>query len=123
MKGQKQAVVELVQKYMPNFVIYQDIALIWLSSNDLEHLKAEIGEMMIAGEVAYSKNRHNEAEVHAYARSMVMNHMKKARELNGNQVYGKTPGAVEAEKRNDKLSTVNMDLLPEDLKTYVKSIV
>jgi hypothetical protein len=123
MKGQKEYVVELVKHHLPNFVEYKDIALIALSGSQLEQIKNSIAVAISLGTVSYSKNPLNKTEVVAYARSMVMNHMKKARELNGNQVYGKTKSAVESKKKDDKLATVDMESLPDDLKSYVNSIV
>ena len=123
MKGQKEAVVEAVKRILPNFIPYKDIALVMISKNDLEHLKAQIGEDIICGNIEYGKNRTDEAAVYAYARSMVMNHLKKAKELNGNQVYGSTPAMVQSRSEVKKLSAINMDILPDDLKAYVKSLV
>jgi len=123
MKGQKQAVVETVQRYLPNFNLYKDIALVMLPANDLEHLKAEIGVGIINGDIEYGKDRTKEAEVFSYARSMVMNHLKKAKELNGNQVYGVAPAVLQSQKETKALSGINADILPEDLKSYVKRLV
>jgi hypothetical protein len=122
-KGQKQAVVDEVLNHLSSFVLNKDIALILLTATQLEKIKYDIGRGIVNGTVEYSKNNLAVAEVMAYARSMVMNHMKKARELNGNQVYGKTATAVEAQKKNDKLATVNMESLPADLKAYVQGLV
>jgi hypothetical protein len=122
-KGQKEAVVELVKACLPNFHPYKDIALISLSKDMLESIKYQVGCDIVHGNVEYGKDRGNHNEVMAYARSMVMNHLKKARELNGNQVYGKTSAVVQSSKQEKKLSTLNIDILPDDLKAYVKKLV
>ena len=122
MKGQKEAVVEAVKAVLPGFIPFKDIALVLLSEEQLEDIKFDSGTAIIAGFIEYSKPL-NQAEVMIYARSMVMNHLKKAKELNGNQVYGKSVATVEAEKKDKKLSALNMDILPDNLKAYVKSLV
>ena len=123
MRGQKQAVVDEVLRYLPAFQLNKDIALIMLSNDQLEMIKANIGLGMLNGSIEYGKSTANKAEVMAYARSMVMNHMKKAKELNGNQVYGKTKTMVEQKKISNRLATVDMESLPDDLKSFVNSIV
>jgi hypothetical protein len=116
-KGQKQAVVEMVQQLIPNFNLYKDIALVMLTKDQLEYLKSMTGVAMIAGDVEYGKDRTNSAEVYAYARSMVMNHLKKARELNGNQIYGVGPAVVKSTSPH-----IDESILSEELKDYVQSL-
>ena len=93
-----------------------------LTKNQLEYLKHEVGTAIIDGIVAYGKDTSNKSEVFSYARSMVMNHLKKAKELNGNQIYGVGPADV---RRNvpKALANINMDLLSEDLKAFVNTLV
>ena len=122
MKGQKQAVVEAVQRMLPNFNLYKDIALVMLTKNQLESLKHEIGQGIYLNQIEYGKDSTNGAEVFAYARSMVMNHLKKAKELNGNQIYGVGPAVVQS-KPSKALSGLNMDILSEDLRSFVKTLV
>ena len=122
MKGQKQAVVEAVQLMLPNFNLYKDIALVMLTNTQLESLKHEIGQGIYLGNIEYSKDRANSAEVFSYARSMVMNHLKKAKELNGNQIYGVGPAVVQS-KQPRALENLNRDLLSEDLKADVTALV
>ena len=122
MKGQKQAVVEMVRAALPNFNLYKDIALVMLTNTQLEHLKVDIGRGIIAGTIEYGKDAGKPGEVYAYSRSMVMNHLKKAKELNGNQVYGVGPAVVQS-KPLKAMASLNMDLLPEDLKAFVRTIV
>ena len=120
MKGQKQAVVEMVQMMLPNFNLYKDIALVMLTTDQLQNLKASIGMQIMDGDVEYSKPL-NYAEVYPYARSMVMNHLKKAKELNGNQIYGVGPVVVQS--KPPKATTLNTDILTDDLKEFVKTLV
>ena len=122
MKGQKRSVVEAVQMMLPNFNLYKDIALVMLTKDQLESLKLEIGQRIFNGTIEYGKDRANKAEVFAYARSMTMNHLKKARELNGNQIYGVGP-VTSQPKQSKTIATINMDLLSDELKAFVKSIV
>ena len=123
MKGQKQAVVELVKNYLPTFVPFQDVALVMLTKNQLEDLKTEIAVNIGHGLIEYSKNKTNTNEVTSYARSCVMNHLKKAKELNGNQTYGKTTTKVTAIAKSKALDGINVSLLPQDLLEFVNSLV
>ena len=123
MKGQKEAVVEMVMRELPSFKRHEDIALILMSKDQLEQIKTDIGNGILNGTIEYSKSRSSVSEVTAYARSMVMNHLKKAKELNGGQVYGKTPAVVQATKEEKKLSAFNVNSLPDDLQSYVRTLV
>jgi hypothetical protein len=120
MIGQKDAVVAQVRAYLGNtFTPYKDIALVMLSTELLESLKKNVAEMIINGTIEYSKDRANTAEVVAYARSMVMNHLKKAKELNGNQVYGVGP----AKEPKAIKSNIDKSILTPDLKEFVDTLV
>ena len=124
MYGQKEAVVAQVKAFLGNtFTPYKDIALVMLSKHELERLKHVVGTMIINGTVEYSKDITKTDEVRAYARSMVMNHLKKAKELNGNQVYGSSVAQVKEQEAVQSLSKIDMALLPDDLKTFVNSLV
>ena len=122
MTGQKKAVVDKVQLLLPNFKIYKDIALVMLTNQQLELLKSEIASEIFNGNIEYSKDQTNLAEVRTYARSMVMNHLKKAKELNGNQIYG--VGSAGAQVKQPKAATdLNTDILSDELKEFVKTLV
>jgi hypothetical protein len=90
-----------------------------LTNQQLESLKHEIGQGIYSGNIEYGKDRTNGSEVFAYARSMVMNHLKKAKELNGNQVYGVGPAQPKASKTS---SAIDMSILPDDLKAIVTAL-
>jgi hypothetical protein len=123
--GQKDAVVAAVKAHLPTFTPYKDIALAMLPLKDLEEIKKSIAMCIEAGTVTYSKDPTNRAEVATYARSMVMNHLKKAKELNGNQVYGELTGAStpRAAKVPKALIGINQDLLTPELKEFIVSLV
>lgn len=128
--GQKEAVVAEVLKQLPTFQKQIDNALLKLSSIQLEAIKAAIGQDILLGNIEYSKSLTNHAEVRSYARSMVMNHLKKAKELNGGHSYVSNPsGNSNASPRTTRVKEklapkgVNPDLLPEDLKELVKTLV
>jgi hypothetical protein len=123
MKGQKEAVIEIVKILLPTFRPYKDIALVMLTKQQLEDLKHQIGQGIYLGQIEYSKDASNGPEVFSYARSMVMNHLKKARELNGNQVYGSSAAVVQSAKEEKKMSALNVDILSDDLKAFVKTLV
>ncbi len=139
MKKQKETVIEEVLLQLPNFVKYQDNAILLLSNQQLEDIKANILNGIVNGTIEYSKDPNNHAEVRTYARSMVMNHLKKAKELNGGHVYKTVPTASTGDidetgtsayrprtvRTKVKLAPkgVNPDILPEELKEFVKTLV
>lgn len=138
-KGQKEAVVEQVLLQLPTFNKYVDNAILLLSSSQLENIKNIITLEIANGNIEYSKNRSNGAEVRTYARSMVMNHLKKAKELNGGHIFQTASVGITGDVDGTGTSSpsprivrtkvkvapkgVNPDLLPEDLREYVKSLV
>ncbi len=128
--GQKEAVIAEVMAELPNFVKYQDNAILLLSAQQLETVKQSIYGGITTGVIEYSKDKTNLAEVRSYARSMVMNHLKKAKELNGGHSYvsnTSSPGSSTTQTVRVKAKIapkgVNPDLLPEELKEYVKTLV
>lgn len=107
---------------LPGFVPYKDIALVMLSNQQLELLKQTITQDILYGNIDYGKDRTIAHEVISYARSMVMNHLKKARELNGNIDFASTSPKVRIPKVKE-IPGLTMDLLPQDLQDYVKTLV
>jgi hypothetical protein len=128
--GQKEAVVAEVLLQLPTFQKYVDNALLKLSSQQLEDVKANVMNGILNGNIEYSKDPNNHAEVRTYARSMVMNHFKKAKELNGGCSYvspnagssNPTPRTVRV-KEKIAPKGVNPDLLPQELKDFAKTLV
>lgn len=125
--GQKEAVVAEVMAQIPTFRKNIDNALLLLSAAGLEQVKLRIQIGIQVGNIEYSKDPSNLAEVRPYARSMVMNHLKKAKELNGGNGYVSTTtnGQSKTVRVKEKIAPkgVNVDLLPEELKEYVKTLV
>lgn len=137
-KSQKQAVIDEVLVHLPTFQLGKDSALSMLSPTQLNTIKDTIRDNILNGDITYSKDLSNRSEVQSYARSMVMNHLKKAKELNGGQgiVIVANPVANPSSTvshRNVRVSLnkskpiapkgVKVDLLTEDLKEYVKILV
>ena len=135
---QKSAVVEQVLLQLPNFQKHVDNALLMLTPQQLNNIKNNIRDGILSGNIDYSKDRSNTAEVQSYARSMTMNHLKKAVELNGNtknKVVAKLSDTTHPNdsNRNIRVSLVKVkpiapkgvkvDLLTDDLKDYVKNLV
>lgn len=128
--GQKAAVIQEVMAQLPTFNQGTDNAILLLSSAQLEAVKASIQAGISAGTIEYSKNINDAAEVRTYARSMVMNHLKKAKELNGGRNYipatsdGSQPAkTVRVKAKPDVPKGVNIDLVPDELKEFVKSLL
>lgn len=122
MLKQKEAVIKAVKDRLPNFVLHQDEAVSQLTHSNLEAIKAEIANGIINSQIEYSKDITNKTEVVAYARSMVMNHLKKAKELNGNRATGNTVAGLAAKKEKE-MGSIDMNILPEDLKAYINKLV
>jgi len=125
MKTQKAFVVEAVKQVLGTaFVPFQDIALLKLSSAQLEQVKSMTVAAILNGQVEYGKDVSDVNEAKTYGRSMVMNHLKKAKELNGNMVF-QTNGDKTVAARVKKDPTpkgIDMSVLPEELKEYVSKL-
>ncbi len=127
--GQKAAVIAEVMAHLPTFNQGTDNAILMLSSAQLESIKANILLGIMSHNIEYSKPLTNTAEVRTYARSMVMNHLKKAKELNGGRNYIPTPSdssqPTKTIRVKEKIAPkgVNLELVPDELKEFVKSLV
>ena len=142
-QGQKDAVVAEVKNQLPSFTPHKDNAILLLSSKQLDLIKTNIYNGIVNGLIEYSKSVTNTTEVRAYARSMVMNHLKKAKELNGGCTY-KTSNNSNIANNNTTVSTsisnvamprptfskvkiapkgVNPSLLTVELQEYVRTLV
>ncbi len=118
MKKQKDAVVEEVKNILGSkFTPYQDNALSLLSADELEFLKNRVTNLISVGAVAYSKDASLFHEVQTYARSMVMNHLKKAKELTGGVQSPNVP-----KKAKEPVNQINEDILPDSLKEFVRTL-
>lgn len=129
-KGQKEAVVEQVLLEMPTFKRHVDNAILVLSNTQLENIKANIFNGIINGLIEYGKDPNNHAEARSYARSMVMNHLKKAKELNGGHTYSSnTTSSSSSGSKTVRVKAaiapkgVNPELLTEELREFVKTLV
>jgi len=120
MVGQKKAVINWVMGKLPHFKQGQDNALLMLSNADLEAIKMGIYTGIMSGLIEYSKPITDQNEVMTYARSMVMNHLKKAKELNGGFAQGKS-SSVKSEPK--PLTNIDKSLLTEELKNFVETLV
>lgn len=127
MNGQKEAIINAIKKILPNFTVGVDNALILLSNIQLEQIKKEIKEGILNKTIAYSKDTTNLGEVTNYSRSCVMNHLKKAKELNGGFKMVTPAESGEPKTTRVKLKEapkgVDPSLLPDDLKEFAKSLV
>jgi hypothetical protein len=113
-KGQKEAVVELVCAVLgSSFVPGKANALNLLTSSQLSAIKDAVCRDILSGAITYGKPL-NSREVKAYASSMVMNHLKKAKELNGgisvSSSSGKQPAATTKASSSAGSLTAGMDL-------------
>ena len=118
--GQKDAVIAEVITRIPTFQKFQDNAILKLSATQVEDIKSVIYQGIINGHIEYSKDVTDLAECRAYARSMVMNHLKKAKELNGGHAFTKRADKVVREKVATGPKGVNLDLLPQELREVVE---
>lgn len=115
-KGQKEAVVELVCAVLgSSFVPGKANALSLLTSSQLSAIKDKVYNDIVSGDITYGKPL-NVKEVKAYASSMVMNHLKKAKELNGgvgvSVPSGKRPTAASS-NANSLTAGMNLSIMPQ----------
>ena len=103
-KGQKETVVELVTLALgQDFIPGKSNALSMLTNSQLAHIKAEMYTQIMCGVVAYSKPLLC-SEVKTYASSVVMNHLKKAKELTGGSCS--SVSAVSTRPQSEKGSNI-----------------
>jgi hypothetical protein len=123
MKKQKQAVVDEVLAALPGFNKGVDNALSMLTTAQLESIKSNICTGILNGQIEYSKDLTNKSEVISYGRSMVMNHLKKSSDLTGPKVDTTISGYRSIKVKTDLAPKgVDLNLLPEDLREYAKSL-
>jgi len=124
MKGQKAAVIDEVLVQLPNFVKYKEKAILALSNTQLEAVKENVRAGIQSGLIEYSKSLSDIGEVRTYARSMVMNHLKKAKELNGNMIPGQAGSGPKAVKLKDPTSKgVDLAILDDDFQEYLQKLM
>ena len=130
-KGQKEAVVDLVKRELgAAFVPGVTLALGALTTDQLSRIKSDVAAGIMAGAISYGKPL-VAAEVKAYASSMVMNHLKKAKELNGGSKYTPNSTSVEKVKTSSTVSTsnsleklgINASVLPSHMKDSLESLI
>ena len=122
---QKDFVISEVKRILgTKFTPFVTKAILTLSANELELIKESTFNAILAGTVDYSKPNDSYADKRTYARSMVINHLKKSRELNGNLVYSNATGQTKAVKANPVgPKGINTSVLPEELQEYVRQLV
>ena len=122
---QKDFVVAEVERILgPRFVKFQTIALGALTKDELELLKERTLQGLRYGQIDYGKANEPLADTRTYARSMVTNHLKKAKELNGNMTFSSSSGVTKATRSEPtQPKGIVMNLLPPELQAYVKEIV
>lgn len=119
MKAQKQAVIdEVVAELGTSFTLNQTNALASMTHDQLENIKNRVEAGILNGTIKYGKEI-NIAEVKTYARSMVMNHLKKATELNGGQA--KSVSVPKEKPAKEEKYGINKDILPDELKAIVEA--
>lgn len=115
-KGQKEAVVELVCAALgPSFVPGKTNALNLLTSSQLASIKDVVYGDILSGAITYGKPL-NLKEVKAYASSMVMNHLKKAKELNGGASASAPSGkrtTTTSSSANNLTAGMNLSIMPQ----------
>jgi hypothetical protein len=104
---QKQAVIDVVQATLPNFVPGMN-AKSMLSDEQLKIIRETIIGGIRVGDIDYSKDATNERTVKNYVHGMVDNHLRKAKELNGGVKYAPATSRPRKEK-DDTVVTVACD--------------
>lgn len=125
--SQKDAVIQAVLAELPTFQKYSDNALSLLSASQLENIKIAVMNGILDGSIDYSKDVTAISEVKTYARSLVMNHLKKAKELNGGSTTASSTttrsSSIKQKSNSSVPKGVEEELLPEYIKDFVTSLV
>lgn len=110
MIGQKEAVVSAVIAILGTaFTPHKDKALDLLTEDQIENIKELMCHGITNGSIEYSKDKTDAKTVKTYARSMVMNHLKKTKILNG---------STKIEPKQEEV-LLDESVLPDDLKEYL----
>lgn len=137
--SQKQAVVNEVMNVLGSSFNSSLPAKQQLTPDNIKTIKSNIVDGIVNGTIAYNKDSSNVKEVTAYVPGLVSNHLKKAKELNGNVKYGPTTKKIINEEYNsdpvskslsDKLSRLkpgteqykNTALALEHSKTFTSKV-
>lgn len=114
--SQKDAVVNFTLEELKStsFQSGKDDALTLLTNLNLENIKNKVYHGIMNGHIQYGKSIVS-AEVRAYSRSVTMNHLKKAKELNGGKSASTTNVAVSRVPKAKK-SAINFSSIPADLR-------
>ena len=101
---QSEAVVNAVQDTLgDNFVTHETVAKDVLTNDQLTSIVDTITQGIMDGEIAYGKNL-DEKDVKKYVSSMVNNHLRKSKKLNGGTTHKPTK---EGTKRDEQLKALN----------------
>lgn len=128
MTGQKEAVVDLVKAALGvSFKPGVHKALDLLTESQIASIQSRIEQMIQSGQVSYGKDASNTSELRRYVRGMVMNHLKKAKELNGGVGHRHISNSSENESAEDTVEVgrhkgVDLVPLPDELKELVKKL-
>lgn len=122
MIGQKEAVVNFVKEALGDD-FGKAAALNALSPQQLRDVKARIASGIMGGTISYGKNPADVKEVTSYASSMTMNHLKKARELNGGSIGSSSITKSISRKTAAQRRGIVVDNMPDYLKTMTESLL
>lgn len=99
--SQKQAVVEAVEAILgSNFVLGETVVAEVLTKEQKIEVRALVAESILNGTVACNKDLDDPKAIGKYVNSMVDNHIRKAKNLNGNNTYAP---AKKGTRRDEKL--------------------
>jgi hypothetical protein len=88
--SQKQAVVNAVKKVLGSSYDTSEPVRRKLTPDNVKFIKQEVYDGIINGSVAYSKDNSDLEGVKKYVPGLVSNHLRKAKELNGNVKFNAT---------------------------------
>jgi hypothetical protein len=111
--SQKTAVVNEVKSILGSSYDSSMPARDQLTDEQLKTIKFNIVQGIISGTVDFKKDTSDEKAIARYVSGMVSNHLRKAKELNGNQKY--TPESTGRGSRDPQISELN-----KLLKTYTE---
>ena len=104
--SQKAAVVNEVKAILGSNFDSTIPARSQLTDNQFSTVKANVVNGIISGSISYSKDINDKKEVTSYVFGMISNHFRKAKELNGGEVYIPQSTGVRG-SRDSQLSELN----------------
>ena len=113
METQKQAVIRLVKEILGGLYDSSVDTKTQLTKADRETIRQGVLKGIQEGTIKYDRKDENIKQTSRYVGGMIKNHLRKAKELNGNSKY-----TAKKKEDNTKVGNfnINEEVIPDDLK-------